>query len=44
MIEKGLLVLAQLHGFKDESGRGLFCAWYYALAHEQHRVLWQVRT
>ena len=37
MIMKGLLVLAQLHRFKDESGRAdYFVREYYALAHEQY--------
>lgn len=37
MIMKGLLVLAQLHRFKDESGRAdYFVREYYALAHAQH--------
>ena len=36
MIMKGLLVLAQLHRFKDESGRAdYFVREYYALVHEQ---------
>jgi hypothetical protein len=36
MIMKGLLVLAQLHRFKDESGRAdYFVREYYALAHDQ---------
>ena len=37
MIMKGLLVLAQLHRFKDESGRtDYFVREYFALAHEQY--------
>jgi len=37
MIMKGLLVLAQLHRFKDESGRAdYFVREYFALAHEQY--------
>ena len=37
MIMKGLLVLAQLHRFKDESGRAnYFVREYYALAHQQY--------
>jgi hypothetical protein len=37
MIMKGLLVLAQLHSFKDESGRAdYFVREYFALAHEQY--------
>jgi len=37
MIMKGLLVLAQLHHFKDESGRvDYFVREYFALAHEQY--------
>ena len=37
MIMKGLLVLAQLHRFKDESSRAdYFVREYYALAHEQY--------
>jgi len=36
MIMKGLLVLAQLHSFKDESRRAdYFVREYFALAHEQ---------
>ena len=36
MIMKGLLVLAQLHSFKDESQRAdYFVREYFALAHEQ---------
>jgi hypothetical protein len=36
MIMKGLLVLAQLHSFKDESRRvDYFVREYYALAHKQ---------
>lgn len=39
MIMKGLLVLAQLHSFKDESGRAdYFVREYFALAHEQYQV------
>jgi len=35
MIMKGLLVLAQLHSFKDESGRAdYFVREYFALAHQ----------
>ena len=37
MIMKGLLVLAQLHSFKDESGRAdYFVREYFALGHGQH--------
>jgi hypothetical protein len=37
MIMKGLLVLAQLHRFQDESGRAdYFVREYYALAHAQY--------
>lgn len=37
MIMKGLLVLAQLHRFKDESRRAdYFVREYYALVHEQY--------
>ncbi len=37
MIMKGLLVLAQLHRFKDESHRAdYFVREYFALVHEQH--------
>ena len=37
MIMKGLLVLAQLHSFKDESRRAdYFVREYFALAHEQY--------
>jgi hypothetical protein len=37
MIMKGLLVLAQLHRFKDESGRAdYFVREYFALAHERY--------
>lgn len=37
MIMKGLLVLAQLHSFKDESHRAnYFVREYFALAHEQY--------
>ena len=37
MIMKGLLVLAQLHRFKDESRRAdYFVREYFALAHEQY--------
>jgi hypothetical protein len=37
MIMKGLLVLAQLHRFKDESGRAdYFVREYYALDHEHY--------
>jgi hypothetical protein len=37
MIMKGLLVLAQLHSFKDASRRAdYFVREYFALAHEQH--------
>jgi hypothetical protein len=37
MIMKGLLVLAQLHRFKDESGRAdYFVREYFALVHEQY--------
>ena len=38
MIMKGLLVLAQLHSFKDESRRAdYFVREYFALAHEQYQ-------
>ena len=38
MIMKGLLVLAQLHSFKDESGRAdYFVREYFALAHKQYQ-------
>jgi len=37
MIMKGLLVLAQLHGFKDQSGRAdYFVREYFALTHERY--------
>jgi len=37
MIMKGLLVLAQLHSFKDESRRAdYFVREYFTLAHEQY--------
>jgi hypothetical protein len=37
MIMKGLLVLAQLHSFKDESRRAdYFVREYFALAHQQY--------
>jgi len=37
MIMKGLLVLAQLHSFKDESGRAdYFVREYFAVGHGQH--------
>jgi hypothetical protein len=37
MIMKGLLVLAQLHNFKDESGRAnYFVREYFALAHQPY--------
>jgi hypothetical protein len=39
MIMKGLLVLAQLHSFKDESCRAdYFVREYFALVHEQYQV------
>lgn len=39
MIMKGLLVLAQLHSFKDESRRAdYFVREYFALAHEQYQA------
>lgn len=39
MIMKGLLVLAQLHSFKDESRRAdYFVREYFALVHEQYQA------
>ncbi|MDQ2920021.1 MAG: hypothetical protein M3R52_00175 [Acidobacteriota bacterium] len=38
MIMKGLIVLAQIHSFKDQSGRlDYFVREYFALAHEQYQ-------
>lgn len=38
MIMKGLIVLAQFHTFKDQSGRvDYFVREYFALAHEQYQ-------